>query len=90
MAGLIPDLRQHDNERLDTIPTARLPEDGYACPDRIYREIVGQQVLFDFGFSADKRYASVGMGSPTFGQRLLLRRAEDGWTVVGYRILWIA
>lgn len=88
--GLLPELRGRDNERLDTITTARLPEGGYMCPAGVYRETVGEQVLFDFGFSGDRRYASVGLGSATFGKRLLLRRTQDGWTVVGSRILWIA
>lgn len=85
-----PDIRTRDDDRrLDAISTVRVAQGGYVCSDRTYHETGrGRAVFFDVGISSNKRYASVGMGSATFGQRCLLRRTED-WSLVGCRILWI-
>jgi hypothetical protein len=85
-----PQLEHRDDERVRAMSTTRLAQGGYVCGDRVYQEAGrGSQVFFDIGFSANKRYASVGMGSADFGHRCLLRRTAEHWTVVGCTMLWI-
>ncbi|QGZ95358.1 hypothetical protein [Terricaulis silvestris] len=86
-----PQLNGRDEEKVQAIPTTRIADTGYACGNTMHLETGrGPAVFFDIGLSADQRYASLGMGSADHGERCLLQRRQDDWTVIGCMMLWVA